>query len=683
MERGAGRAAAEGIRFPDEIAHFDAISRVLDGALKEAEAYASKADGDYMDAKLYMVQNRGEIDPSEMFLNGLELGRIDEKSARAAAARDKIAKLKASPYFARIDFRGESERDAERHYIGRFAFGHGGELLISDWRSPIAGMFYDYETGPAQYIAPGGKIGGELTLKRQFGIKNGVMEYALESSLNIQDDVLRRELSQTSDEKMKSIIATLQREQNLIIRNEKADTLIIQGVAGSGKTSIALHRVAFLLYRFKDRLKADNVMIISPNRVFADYISSVLPELGEEPIEGASLADLAGERLGGAMSFIAEEDPLDARDAGRAERARFKSTPEFLALLDAFIERMPELAFESAPYTNGGFSETAEWIGKRFAANSKYPVMRRLEMLADDLHERFYSPFEEPPASRTILKALKKMLRIKDALALYKEFCRQLGARMFVMPARKTLEWADVYPYLYIKAAFEGIDESAKIKHLVVDEMQDYTPVQFAALNAMYGCPKTILGDFGQSLNPDHLHTLEDLTGLYPGAGFAQLKKSYRSTCEIIAFAVRIKGADIEAVERHGEIPAVIKCEDGRDEVARIIERIGAFRKSGFSSLGIVAKTNADAKRLFDMLPKSGDIRLIAPESASFAGGVSVTSIRMAKGLEFDEVIVPGASALNYGGEHDKSLLYIACTRAMHRLTLLYSGGISPHLDMR
>ncbi len=295
----------------DEISHLEKINRELDDALIEAEENVGRLDKEYTDMKRYMTEHRGEIDPHEMFQNEMGLKRLDKTGAFAVDARERIAKLKDSPYFARIDFRPDAADGADVFYIGRFSFSRGGELLVSDWRAPVASMFYDYETGPAGYVAPMGRIDGELIRKRQFKIKNGVMEYALESSVNIQDDILQQELSHTSDEKMKSIIATIQKEQNVIIRNEKAGTLIIQGVAGSGKTSIALHRIAFLLYRYKDRLMAKNVTILSPNKVFGDYISNVLPELGEEPIYEISLADIAEAQLPGAIDGVLLSESLE------------------------------------------------------------------------------------------------------------------------------------------------------------------------------------------------------------------------------------------------------------------------------------------------------------------------------------------------------------------------------------
>jgi len=671
--------------FPDEIAHLAEIKGKLDDAVQKANDSVERYDKEYMDAKRYMVEHRGDIDPHEMFQNELALKQIDHHGAFAVKVRDKMAKLLDSPYFARIDFREAKEAPAT-FYIGRFAFIHDNELLISDWRSPVASMFYDCEVGPARYDAPLGRISGDLTRKRQFKIKNGEMEYALENSMNIQDDILQRELSHTSDEKMKSIISTIQKEQNLIIRNEKAETLIIQGVAGSGKTSIALHRVAYLLYRFKDRLSAKNIAILSPNKVFGDYISNVLPELGEEPIYGMSFADIAEVQLEGVIGFELDKDPIETDDPKWSERVRFKSTMNFVRLMDDYLEgmleRMPDRIFEAADYIFDRFTARKEWIRDRFAAYNNYPVKRRLKMLADDIHDRFETDnyMDEPlPKPRTILKSLTAMLKFKNTLALYKDFYIQMGmADKFVLPAKKTLEWADIYPFLYFHAAFEGLKESQKIRHLVIDEMQDYTPAQFAVINILFKCQKTILGDFSQFINPNNLHTLEDLRRLYDGAEVLALNKSYRSTYEIIGFAKRIQNlAALEAVERHGDEPTLIHCSNEQEEIVRIKEKINDFLDSENVTLGIIMKTSSEAKTLYDTLSREYEVHLISPDSVIFQNGITLTSIQMSKGLEFDEVLIPAASTENYHTNFDRNLLYIACTRAMHRLSLTYSGTLT------
>lgn len=675
---------ASSIPFPDEVLHLAKTNEQLEAALQKAGFTLSRIDQEYREAKNYMVQYRGEIDPHEMFQNELALKQIDYSGAFAAGNYERLRKLQDSPYFARIDFGRDSGQTAA-HYIGRFTFSLGNKLLIFDWRAPISSMFYDCETGPAEYDAPAGRVKGILTRKRQFKIKDGVLEYALENAVHIQDDVLLRELSLTSDDKMKSIIATIQKEQNQIIRNEQAGTMLIQGVAGSGKTSIALHRIAFLLYRQKDRLSAKNITILSPNKVFGDYISNVLPELGEEPIYEMGFSDLVEIQLEKGISFEPDKNPLETSDEKWAKRVRFKSTLDFVKQMEKYIGQLPALVFKAADFSFGCFTAETGWIQARFNAYKNYPIKKRLLMTAYDVYEQFDSVNimeDELPKRGTIKKSLNAMLTIKNTLALYKEFYRQIGhSDMFVMPDKKTLEWNDVFPFLYLFDAFEGLHESKIIKHLVIDEMQDYTPIQYAVLNRLFPCQKTILGDFGQLINPNHLHTLDDLRQLYKDAMLLKLNKSYRSTFEIIAFANKIQSdSALEPVSRHGKAPSLIPCRQKSEEILRIKEEISSYSQNGYTSLGIITKTNRDAKALYSQLSNHAPIQLISPDSTHFEGGISITSVQLSKGLEFDAVLIPDADSLTYQNEYDRSLLYIACTRAMHRLTLLFTGEISPFI---
>lgn len=675
----------EKILFPDELKHLNYTLKIIDTALKEAREDVLRLDQEYRDAKRYMAEYRNEMDSHEKLQNERLLDQTDRTGVFAVEVREKLEKLKESPYFARIDFVSDGEEEADTFYIGRFGFSHCNEKLIFDWRAPISGIFYDYDIGRAGFEAPVGWIEGELTRKRQFKIQNGIMEYAIESSTNVQDEVLQKELAHTSDEKMKSIISTIQREQNVIIRNEKANTLIIQGVAGSGKTSIALHRIAFLLYRFKNQITAEDVTILSPNKVFADYISGVIPELGEEPICELSLQDIVANALEEIIAFEPEKNPLEHEDEAWAKRARFKSNLAFVGLLDQYICNMPERVFSAKDYTCQGHVVQAEWINERFKAYAKIPVKKRLTSVAGDIREQLRSMmgmWAEVPKANVIMKSLDKMLMIKDTFALYKDFYQYIDAQdMFELPEKKTLEWEDVFPFLYLMAAFEGIEENRFVKHLVIDEMQDYTPIQFAVLNMMYPCQKTILGDFGQVLNPCHLHSLDEIKRLYKDAEFVALNKSYRSTYEIMEFAKAIcNQPSLEVVERHGERPKSIYSENMDSEIASVAALIKNFEEGGNASLGIVVKTGADAKRFYDLLSGKYQVHLLSQDSTRFTNGVSITSIRMAKGLEFDEVIVPDADNVNYVSDYDRNLLYIACTRAMHKLTLFYTGSPSPFL---
>ena len=665
------------IPFPDEIIHLETINKKLDLSIAETNSRVERVNYEYINSKKYMTDYRGELDPHEMFQNELALKQIDRTGAFAVEVWDKLMKIKESPYFARIDFQEKDEQLIEKIYIGRFSFLHENELLIYDWRSPIASMFYDYETGPAKYDAPIGQIEGALTLKRQFKIKNGILEYALESSINIQDDVLQRVLSDTSSEKMKSIISTIQKKQNQIIRNEKNKTIIIKGVAGSGKTSIALHRIAFLLYRFKNKLSARNITIISPNKVFGDYISTVLPELGEEPIYELSFENIAQIQLEDIIQFESDKDPLETKDIHWAKRTRFKSTLYFVKQMNVYLSEISKTLFVPKDYIYDELIAPADFIKERFFAYQSYPIKKRLQLIADDIYHRFTSRNTmgyKVPRPRTILSGLNKMLKMKSTIALYKEFYKWLDlSEMFVLPAKKTLEWSDVYPFLYLHAAFEGLQESQLIKHLVIDEMQDYTPIQFAVINQLFPCQKTILGDFKQLINPNHLNTIEDIQTLYNDAIYVELTKSYRSTYEIITFANKIQNIDqLEPVERHGETPQLIFCKNKQDEMLKLKKKLKLFQASYRASLGIIVRTNSEAKSLYSQLLPDYNINLISPESTRFEIGISITSIQMSKGLEFDEVIILNVNHDNYKTEYDRSLLYIAVTRCMHQLTIMY-----------
>ncbi len=293
--------------------------------------------------KDYLWSNK-DIDPHEIrsmresILNHFALGE------NVIGKRKRLGKILDMPYFGRIDFREEKEGSKLLPvYIGIHSFydPNSKTNLIYDWRSPIASMFYDYELGKASYTSPGGKIQGDISLKRQYRIRNGNMEFMIESALTVHDDILQKELSANADDKMKNIVATIQREQNRIIRNEEAQTLIIQGVAGSGKTSIALHRIAYLLYRFKDHLASKDILIISPNKVFADYISNVLPELGEETVPETAMEQILSNVLDNKykyQNFFEQVTELLGKPAPEfIERIQYKASFEFISRLDSFI----------------------------------------------------------------------------------------------------------------------------------------------------------------------------------------------------------------------------------------------------------------------------------------------------------------------------------------------------------
>lgn len=669
-----------------EIKHLNMVTEKLKSSLKELNESVSRYEDEFKKSMKYLWENRSGMDAMEVFSNERSVSQIVNSGEFTVRRREIIEKLIDSPYFARIDFRGDDEDEAEPLYIGRFSYiDQKGNMLIYDWRSPIAGMYYDFELGPGFYKAPVGMIEGEITLKRQFKIKNSTMEYALESSISINDEVLQKELSHTSDQKMKHIVATIQKEQNQIIRNENAEVLVIQGVAGSGKTSIALHRVAYFLYKYKDRLTAQNIMIISPNKVFADYISNVLPELGEEPVTETSFEDIATELLNNSLDFevFAEqiETILKENDQRLVERIRFKSSLELLPLLDEYFEYADKNCFCPWDCSFGKITIPKDFIQTRYQELKARPILQRMEEISANIIEKIKlegGAEQKLPGKKEVLKKLVSMLKVDGTLKFYIGFFEYIKRPdLFVLKGNNKLEASDVYPYLYCKIYFEGIKGYDDIKHVVIDEMQDYTPVQYSIIKKLFCCRKTILGDFGQSVNPYNTISREAFVKLYQNTECVTLTKSYRSTYEIIKFSQKIQNHNIEPIERHGNEPEIIKCNDGISELSVINSILEESKKSSFSTIGIICRSSCQAEEFYRELTKKHEIGLLDANSSKFENGITITTIYMAKGLEFDEVIIPSVNSDIYQSEYDKSLLYIACTRAMHKLTLTYHGEIT------
>lgn len=676
-------------QFQDEQYALEVVLKKLQNAYDHVNTTIEGYNDEYMDLKKYMVDYKNEMDKIEIFSNQQMLQAIDRTGVAALKQRMQLKKLIESAYFGRIDYvyDGESIDEAESFYIGKFSFtDEEGNICIYDWRAPVSSMYYDYELGPASYEALHGTINGELIRKRQMNVERNEIRYVLESSMNIHDSILQEELSKTADERMKTIIATIQKEQNAIVRNDDAHTLVIQGVAGSGKTSIALHRVAYLLYKFKDQLSSDRVMIISPNKVFADYISTVLPELGEEPIREASLDLLAERVLPAKYAFISLFEQtkrcIEQPESEFAKRVGFKSSLSFFADLHSYLEKTNDTLLPDKPMTISEYEIPSSYISNRFNAVSNEPVMKRLEQVAEDMLSLIKAKRQgklKLPSKNEVIKRLKKRLRFNDAFSLYKAFYEDLEQEDYFVFKNKTLEFADVYPFLYCINYWEGIEIFNAVKHLVIDEMQDYSPIQYAVLQRLFHCKKTVLGDFGQSLNPFTVSDEHGFQEIFPNLQFVELKKSYRSSYEIIEFAKRFlpKNA-IEAVERHGEEPEIITYENDEEQLIFLKRALQQFQESGYKTCGIVCKTETQATYLETML-QDYSINRIDETSTSFTEGITLCSVQLAKGLEFDSVIVPFIDK-GYQTEFDKGLLYIACTRALHRLTLLTPEQHKPPL---
>ncbi len=640
--------------------------------------------------KDYLWSNK-DIDPQEIrsmresILNHFALGE------NVIAKRRRLDKLLDIPYFGRIDFQeNHPESDIVPVYIGIHTFYDFKKKanLIYDWRAPIAGMFYDFELGEANYLSPSGEVDGMISLKRQYRIRKGKMDYMIESSITVHDEILQKELSSNADEKMKNIVATIQREQNRIIRNENASALIIQGVAGSGKTSIALHRIAYLLYTFKGEISSKDILIISPNKVFADYISNVLPELGEETVPETSMEQILSGVLDNKFKyqnfFEQVKELLNKPDSGFIERIDYKASLDFIAQLDRFILHIENNYFKATDVQlTKHFTIPAEFIDEQFRRFNRYPMRQRFEVMTDYILEiaQIQYRIAITTANRNRLKKeIKNMFAANNDLQVYKAFFDWIGKpALFKLRRNRILEYSDLAPLAYLHIALDGKKVQTQVKHLLIDEMQDYSPVQYKVVQKLYPCKKTILGDASQSVNPYGSSTAEIIQKTFITGEVIKLCKSYRSTYEITEFAQKIwLNNELEPVARRGEQPQIIRFENKEEEIAGIAALISSFRKSDYKSLGIICKTEDEAKETVELLKTNiTDVYFLSSQSSAFVNGIIVTSAHMAKGLEFDEVIVPFIDKINYKTEIDRSMLYVAVTRAMHRLSLISSGEIT------
>lgn len=621
----------------------------------------------------YLVDYKGEIDPHEMFINSRLLEQQQVAETVSGKQLIRLEKQKKNPYFTRVDFVYDGEQTAEKIYIGSFSFSTKEErLLIYDWRAPIASIFYDYDLGKAHFQTPAGTASGDIQRKRQIKFKDGAIDYVVESDTTVFDEVLQNELRQQKGGQMSTIISTIQKEQNQVIRDNRSKDMIIQGVAGSGKTSIALHRIAFLLYHFRNRITSDQVMILSPNRTFSRFIAQVLPELGEDPVTewtidqfGQTLSDIADvpSRFQEIELLYLEKDPQ------LNERVRYLSSKKCVADLKGYLRKIE--AFSPQSILIGDYEYNAEFILRRYKAYEKKSIFQRFQLIAEDIFENLRTrPFQpkRKPTKKQLVNRLKKMFNKTNSHQLYRDFLTEQGFEM-----KKAVSYSDLFPIIYIRLFLEGMDEFSKIHYLIIDEMQDYTPIQFEVFKKMFTCPVLLIGDFTQSLTTINEMHLPDVQNYYPNAQSIFLTKSYRSTYEIITCAKKIIDDHmIEPVLRHGMKPKKWVVSSQEEEISSILELVEQLRKQDLATIALITKTLVRAYEWRGLLENQGlACEVLTDESTSLQENLSICPLVQSKGLEFDAVIVVDADEATYPGLLGKQQLFVAATRAMHALYFL------------
>ena len=594
--------------------------------------------------------------------------------------KHRFERMADAPFFGRVDFRFDGEDEAEPFYIGigNFAEKAGMTPLIYDWRAPVSGLFYDYDKGPASYEAPAGTIRGEISSKWQYKIRGGKMIYAFESDTKIDDEILKQELGNNGDVKLKNIVRTIQKEQNAIIRNTKDKILVIQGAAGSGKTSIALHRIAYLLYHDRKNLKSSNVLVLSPNSVFGDYISHILPELGEENIREMSFDLFAYRELKDTAADCEDrydhlERIMKFPDDQEKERFRMKQSESFVGLIEGFLATLEDRLVDFRPISFRGSQLTEEELIRMFYFKfQETPLLARMDAVMD-----YFVDAYETLKGRDISDEDREMLRekfdsmyvTKDIYTIYNWLLEDYGYDMLpdVPYERRKVQYEDVFPMLYLKYRLLGHGAQKNIKHLVIDEMQDYSFLQYVLLKQIFQCRMTILGDYAQTLDTKQHDVLKFLPKIF-GKEIRQviLRKSYRNTYEIARYAGEISGIrDLELLERHGKEVEErrFSSEDEMLEAVRENLRLGS---EGYETAAVITMTEEEAYDIYRLLTNRGiDAAYVDRDSSAFKRGLTVTTFYLAKGLEFDQVFTIKGTE---GNPLEKQAQYISATRALQEL---------------
>ena len=665
------------------------VLKCLNDRLAQADAAILEGEKEIEDMHEYYWENYTEMDQYgyEDYDNQQALFRQMNANEEQFRLRKRFKKMQDSPFFGRVDFRYDGDEEAETFYIGigNLSESAGSLPLVYDWRAPVSGLFYDYDKGPASYEAPSGIFEGEVTSKWQYKIRKGKMLYEFESDVKIDDEILGAELGSNGEVQLKNIVRTIQKEQNEIIRNTKDRIMVIQGAAGSGKTSVALHRIAYLLYHDRENLKSSNVLILSPNGVFADYISHILPELGEENIREMSFDLFAYRELKDIVGDC--EDRYDqiehtVLNPKIQDICREKQSPEFVSKLDGFVLRLEDelMNFRDVEYRGCTLSEK-EIIDLFYFKFLDVPLLSRMHSVAEyfidqveTLRDRDLSDEER----EEVMECFRSMYETRDCYVLYSRFLEKEGYRPLphCQIEKRRLRYEDVYPVLYLKYTLYQCRNHHGIKHVVVDEMQDYSWIQYLLIHKMFPCRMTILGDKAQTMEDETQDVLKFLPKIF-GKDICKIvmNRSYRNTMEVAQYANHLTGIeDMELFERHGE-PVDERTFLSIEEALESVLEKWLNRREEFETEALIFLTEREAEHAFLYIEKR--LKEIAPEaenqlcymnrdSQSFKKGLTVTTFYLAKGLEFDQVF--GIFEEDRESGLQCQAKYITATRALHEL---------------
>lgn len=634
--------------------------------------------------KKYIWENAGVLDDIEVMVSMRDVNKEVDFTNKNIKNINSLRKSLSSPYFGRVDF--SYDDDIISVYIGINGIIENLKNYVFDWRSPIASLFYNYGVGKAEYTAPIGKIQGDILLKRQYKISNGKIKRCFESDINIDDEYLQEILSSASSKKMTNIVNTIQKEQNMIIRNVDDKHLIVQGIAGSGKTSVALHRIAYLLYNEKN-LTNNNVLIFSPNEVFSDYISNVLPELGEQNVLQTTFSDFSSSYIDGDIesftNFLERYYNNENICLENQKHNKIKLSNEFKKEIDIFLKDYISTARFVKGLSINGKKITREELNRIFQEKfDNREVSRRLEDMSE------YLGGYKKEFKRKIFQKLKELLTIDtNPIEVYNKILSKNNLSIDKEKTKfnsngkiKKLSYSDLLPLMYINFELNGYPNARTIKHVIIDEAQDYTLLQFDILKKIFNSASfTILGDVNQTINPFYKYdNLNDINSIFNNKGkYIELTKTYRSSQEIIEFSNNILGIDNACSVRHSNSIPVEFREVDKNEIRKIlVENVHKMEEQNMKRIAIITKSNEEVINLYNELKKDlTKLKMINNSKDFKIGNLVILPSYISKGLEFDGVIIYTDKENEYQ-EKDKYLFYVVCTRAQHALSIYNQKNI-------
>lgn len=643
----------------------------LDKEINEASSDLFLKEEELINFRKLNYQDKSSFDSAEFN----QVMASDELEALRVLSKRKYYKslinIKNKPYFASFLYKDNEGNTYDIYMALTYLKDNNYDNILYDWRSPICSLFYDYEVGSCKYRVGDYIHEGTLLRKRQYIIDKRELISVFDNSLNIDDELLQKVIATTDNEKMRNIVNTIQAEQNKIIRNLDDHNLIVQGIAGSGKTSVALHRIAFLLYRINN-LSSNNVLIFSPNKIFSEYISNVLPELGEANTLETTFSDYLSyflkeyKNIESFPSFISK---YYKGDKGNVDIIKYKQSKEIIKdldnYIDAFLKNFKVINDIELDKINEVSRDELNYLLKD--KYSRFPLVERIDETSKYLSLKYYGTpgKRKGPIRKLIKENINISLNIKD---IYKDFFKSSYAKYKLdIKNTKVIGYDDALLVSYLKGKLFGFPYNNYIKQVVIDEAQDYNYLQYVIIKEMFKkADFTILGDVNQNINPYYKYdSLEELKEIFTDSNYLELLKTYRSTKEIIEYTNKILNLDyVNAIKKSNNKDVLIR--KPKDIKESLLIDINTLINT-YKSLAIITKEDKEAEVIYDLLKDDLNISLLTEKSKSFIKDLVVVPSYIAKGLEFDSVIIIDSDETF---KKSRYLYYVACTRAREELII-------------